>query len=82
MNTQRTKSKAPNAIRHDKAGWAEIIKPMLDAGKLYREISAHLGTSPSTVCRFVWAQGWADATTHRASTRTQILNAKEGHEAP
>jgi hypothetical protein len=36
----------------------------------------------ATVCRFVWAQGWANVSVHRNQARTQILKAKEGHEAP
>ena len=79
MNKPKTINKnpitAPNGVRHDKSQWETTIKTMLDDGKLYRDIAAHLGTSPSTVCRFVWAKGWANVTTHRATTRTKIIKA-------
>lgn len=46
----------PKAI--DKAGWTEVVKAGLDAGKSQREIAAQLGTNQSSLSLFMRMNGF------------------------
>ena len=71
----KTQNPAPQGLRYAKEDWGPLVKRMLDAGRLYREIADTLGVSTSTVTRYVWENRWVCMHTHRTTTRTQILKA-------